>query len=140
VEACVACHRDGHTAAYEKSPHAALWKKELAGELPPGAGVSCASCHLPRDEYREPNSGARRVLVQHNQSDNLRPSEKMIRPVCMSCHGLGYSIDALADAKLVGNNFAGRPAAHVKSLDMVAQRVKELEEKRGRKKAPATAK
>jgi len=119
VEACTGCHRDGHTAAYERSPHHALWKKELAGELPPGSGVSCASCHLPRDEYRAPDLDAKRVLVQHNQSDNLRPSEKMIRPVCMSCHGLGFSTDALADAKLVQDNFLGQPRARVKSLEMV---------------------
>ena len=74
------------------------------------------------------------MLVQHNQSDNLRPSEKMIRPVCMSCHGLGFSIDALADAALAANNFTGRPRVHVKSLDMVAERMKELEEKRQAKK------
>jgi hypothetical protein len=137
VEACTGCHRDGHTAAYEKSPHYALWKKELAGEAPAGSGVSCASCHLPRDEYRVPGLDVKRVLVQHNQSDNLRPNEKMIRPVCMSCHGLGFSIDALADAKLVGDNFAGRPAARVKSLDMVAKRVRETEEGRRRKGAGA---
>ncbi len=101
MEACVGCHRDRHTEAYERSPHYALWKKELAGEAPAGSGVSCASCHLPRDEYRAPEGSVKRMLVQHNQNDNLRPSEKMIRPVCMSCHGLGYSIDALADAKLV---------------------------------------
>ncbi|MBI3041946.1 MAG: cytochrome c3 family protein [Betaproteobacteria bacterium] len=134
VEACTGCHRDGHTAAYERSPHHALWKKELAGELPPGSGVSCASCHLPRDEYRAPDLDAKRVLVQHNQSDNLRPSEKMIRPVCMSCHGLGFSTDALADAKLVQDNFLGQPRARVKSLEMVARRAKVVEAKRQARK------
>jgi formate-dependent nitrite reductase cytochrome c552 subunit len=134
VEACIACHRDEHTAAYQRSAHYLLWKKELAGEAPMGSGVSCASCHLPRVEHRAPDSSARRMLVQHNQSDNLRPSEKMIRPVCMSCHGLGFSIDALADAALVAKNFTGRPGVHVKSLDMVGERMKELEEKRQAKK------
>jgi formate-dependent nitrite reductase cytochrome c552 subunit len=137
VEACTGCHRDEHTAAYERSPHFALWKKELAGELPPGSGVSCASCHLPREEFRAPGMDAKRVLVQHNQNDNLRPSEKMIRPVCMSCHGLGYSIDALADSTLIQENFLGRPRVHVRSLDMVAERLKELEEKRAKRKAAA---
>ena len=137
VESCVGCHRDDHTAAYERSPHAALWKKELAGELPAGSGVSCASCHLPRDEYRVPGLDAKRVLVQHNQSDNLRPSEKMLRPVCLNCHGLGFATDALADAKLVRNNFLGQPGVHIKSLDMVAKRVKEIEEGRRKKEAGA---
>jgi len=138
VEACVGCHRDEHTAAYERSPHHALWKKELAGELPPGSGVSCASCHLPRVEHRVPDASAKRTLVQHNQSDNLRPNEKMIRPVCMSCHGLGFSIDALADTRLVRDNFAGKPAKHIQSLDMVARRVKEQAQKRG-SGSPASA-
>ena len=139
VEACVGCHRDRHTQAYERSPHFALWKKELAGAAPAGSGVSCASCHLPREEHRARDSGAKRILVQHNQNDNLRPSEKMIRPVCMSCHGLGYSIDALADSKLIQDNFLGQPRARVKSLDMAAQRLKELEEKRASRRAAAGA-
>ena len=89
--------------------------------------MSCASCHLPRTEYRAPDVGGKRILVQHNQNDNLRPNEKMIRPVCMSCHGLGYSVDAVADAALVLQNFLGKPRVHVKSHDMVAERVKEIE-------------
>lgn len=140
VEACVGCHRDEHTAAYERSPHYALWKKELAGEAEPGSGVSCASCHLPRDEYRVPGMDAKRVLVQHNQSDNLRPSEKMLRPVCMSCHGLGFATDSLADAKLVRSNFSGKPGVRIKSLDMVAKRVKAIEEGRRQKDAGAKRK
>lgn len=140
VEACVSCHRDEHTAAYQQSPHHELWKKELTGELPPGSGVSCASCHMPRDEYRPPGGGAKRVLVQHNQSDNLRPSEKMLRPVCMNCHGLGFATDALADRKLTSNNFRGEPGVHIRSLDMVAARAKELEEKRRLKDAAAKTK
>lgn len=132
VEACMSCHNDRHTQAYERSPHYALWKKELAGEVPPGSGVSCASCHLPRDDHRAPEGGAKRVLVQHNQNDNLRPNEKMIRPVCMSCHGLGYSVDALADAALVLENFLGKPRVQVKSHDMVGRRVREAEENRQR--------
>ena len=130
VEACVGCHRDEHTQAYERSPHYTLWKKELAGEAAAGTGVSCATCHLPREEYRQPGASAKRILVQHNQNDSLRPNEKMIRPVCMSCHGLAYSIDALADSVLVSKNFLGQPRTHVKSVDMVAQRIKELGDKR----------
>jgi formate-dependent nitrite reductase cytochrome c552 subunit len=132
VEGCTGCHRDEHTASYERSPHYALLKKEIAGEAPAGSGVSCASCHLPRIEHRAPDSGAKRMLVQHNQNDNLRPNEKMIRPVCMSCHGLGFSIDALADRRLVQDNFLGQPRVHVKSTDMVAERMKQLQEKRRR--------
>ena len=139
MQACAGCHRDEHTRAYEGSPHYALWKKELAGEAPAGSGVSCASCHMPRTELRVAGMDAKRTLVQHNQNDNLRPSEKMIRPVCMNCHGLGFSIDALADPALVANNFQGQPSAHNKSLAMVAARLKQIEKSRGRKAAPAQA-
>lgn len=132
VEACLGCHRDGHSLAYRESPHYTLWKKELAGELPAGGGVSCASCHLPRVEYRNEDIGLKRTLVQHNQNDTLQPNEKMIRPVCMTCHGLGYSIDALADVNLVGTNFTGKPRAHVDSLEMVVTRLRFVKEKRAR--------
>ena len=91
--ACLGCHDDSHSRAYTRSPHAELWLAEQSGALPAGSGVSCASCHMPRlvegDE----------VTVQHNQNDNLRPNEKMIRSVCMHCHGLPFSIDALSDER-----------------------------------------
>jgi hypothetical protein len=62
------------------------------------------------------------VLIQHNQNDNLRPNEKMLRGVCMQCHGLKFSIDALADTDLVQGNFNGKPALHIESLDMAERR------------------
>jgi hypothetical protein len=130
ADACMGCHADDHTQAYVDSPHHALWRKELAGEAPAGSGVSCASCHLPRIAHRSPEG--KRTLVQHNQNDTLRPNEKMLRPVCMNCHGLGFSIDALADPALIATQFRERPRAHIQSLDMVVQRLKELDEKRKR--------
>ncbi|MBX9811817.1 MAG: cytochrome c3 family protein [Burkholderiales bacterium] len=131
VEGCLACHNDRHSLAYRMSPHYALWLKEMSGEAPPGSGVACASCHLPRIAHK--SDDVSRMLVQHNQNDNLRPSEKMIRPVCMNCHGLGFTLDALADPGLVAGNFNGRPSRHVQSLDMAERRERELKEKkRGR--------
>ena len=79
-----------------------------------------ATCRAKSIASREPARSA--ILVQHNQNDNLRPNEKMIRPVCMSCHGLGYSIDALADSEARREQLP-RPAPHAREeLDMVAQR------------------
>ena len=63
--------------------------------------------------------------VQHNQNDNLRPNEKMIRPVCMQCHSLAFSIDALADEKLILNNFNGAASKHIPSIDWALERVDE---------------
>jgi hypothetical protein len=62
--------------------------------------------------------------VNHNQNDTLRPNEKMIRPVCMACHNLEFSIDALADKALIENNFSGQPSEHIPSIDWSLKRVK----------------
>ena len=121
VDACLSCHADEHTVAYADSPHYALWLAETSGESAPGSGVSCASCHLPRETRRI--AGADRIVVQHNQNANLRPNEKMIRDVCMACHSLALSIDALADAALIRRNFDGHPALHVRSIDMALSRI-----------------
>ena len=121
VDSCIACHDDEHSRNYAASKHAQLWRDELAGRAPARSGVSCASCHMPRVE-RELESGSRRVLVDHNQNDNLRPRDKMIRSVCENCHGLAFSIDALADRALVERNFDGLPAHHVESIDMAVKK------------------
>jgi len=122
AEACLECHDDNHSLAWPDSPHARLWQAEVAGRAAAGTGVSCATCHLPREVHRE--GDLRGARVQHNQNANLRPNEKMIRGVCLNCHGLGFSIDALADPALVQRNFTGQPAAHVESLDLAAARLK----------------
>jgi hypothetical protein len=122
VDTCLTCHADGHSLAYEGSPHADLWRRELATEVPEGSGVSCATCHMPRTEHRYQEYDFKTWFVQHNQNDTLRPSEKMIRPVCQSCHGVSFALDALADAQLVERNFNGAPSVHVPSVDMAVAR------------------
>jgi predicted CXXCH cytochrome family protein len=121
VESCLSCHDDAHTRAYKQSPHFGLWRRELTGQAAPGSGVSCATCHLPRETHKQ--EGRERVRVQHNQNANLRPNEKMVRDVCMNCHGLGLSLDALADTALMQRNFQGRPGRHLDTLDMVERRL-----------------
>ncbi|HVR35785.1 MAG TPA: cytochrome c3 family protein [Methylomirabilota bacterium] len=120
VDSCLACHDDAHSRAYRDSPHFALWRAELAGHAPPGSGVSCATCHLPRAFHRI--DGHEILRVEHNQNHNLQPNEKMIRSVCLHCHGLGFAIDALADVNLILNNFNGPPAVHIPSLELVGRR------------------
>jgi hypothetical protein len=119
-EACITCHDDRHSRAYLGSPHHAAWLRETGGASPPGSGVSCATCHLPRAERRV--GGETAVVVEHNQNANLRPNEKMLRSVCLNCHGLRFSLDALADAALVGANFTGRPARPVGAIEMATRR------------------
>ena len=116
VEACASCHDDPHTRAYFGSPHHRRWRAESAGTAPSGAGVSCATCHMTKSERR----GV--VTTSHNQNDSLRPNEKMIRPVCLDCHGLRFSLDALADPALIERNFTGRPDVRVQSIDWAVQR------------------
>jgi hypothetical protein len=53
----------------------------------------------------------------------------MIRQVCLRCHGLGFTIDALADADLIKRNFRGRPNVHIESLRLVKERSRELNKK-----------
>jgi mono/diheme cytochrome c family protein len=125
VEACLGCHADQHSKAYLGSPHHKLWQAELAGTAPKGSGVSCATCHMPRGSIEDDVTGLDRVVVNHNQSDSLRPNEKMIRPVCASCHGLAFTLDALADPALAQRNFAGRSVVHVESIDWALKRLKE---------------
>lgn len=117
VDSCLGCHADDHSRAYGGSPHAALYRDELLGSGATGSGVSCATCHMPREPMGE---GV--MVTEHNQNANLRPSDKMLRSVCNQCHGLSFSIDALADAELVQRNFIGKPKTHVASIDMAERR------------------
>jgi len=120
VESCLKCHADDHSRAYKASLHFRLWNEELKGQTK--AGVSCATCHLPREVIEK--GGIKRIVVQHNQNLNLRPNQKMIRSVCINCHGLGFSLDALVDAELVRHNFSEPPSIHIESLEMAEKRLK----------------
>ena len=122
VEACLGCHNDTHSRAYKGSVHYTLWLAEIEGRGAAGSGVSCATCHLPRQVASDTEAGAF-TLVEHNQNLNLRPNQKMIRSVCLHCHGLGFTLDTLVDRMLVNNNFTGDPAKHVQSLDMAKKRL-----------------
>jgi len=120
VESCLQCHNDSHSLAYKESTHYKLWVAELSGSAPAGTGVSCATCHMPRETHTR--GGITTVSVQHNQSLNLRPAEKMIRSVCITCHGLGFTLDSLADPQLGRRNFDGPPEHHNESIEMVLRR------------------
>lgn len=114
VQACLNCHDDRHSTSYSKSPHALTL--DLAD---PQQQVTCATCHLPSVK-----TGKDQWQIDHNQNTNLRPNEKMIRSVCMDCHGLSFTINALADRELINRNFAGQPAQHIPSVDWARQRNK----------------
>ncbi|CAA6819724.1 MAG: similar to NrfA-putative nitrite reduction protein [uncultured Thiotrichaceae bacterium] len=128
VESCLGCHADEHSLAYKDSPHYALWQKELSGELPEGSGVSCASCHMPRIDT-DVNDWMSRIVVSHNQNATLVPNEKMLRPACLHCHGLEFSINAISDTTLINNNFNGQPTFKTKSVDFAKEDQKRHEQK-----------
>ena len=112
AEACQQCHADAHSVSYQESSHAELWRQEVAGEAAAGTGVSCASCHLPR--LTDGDS----VWVNHDQNANLQPNESMARQVCQNCHGLEFSLSALADPTLLDTCYDRAPEVRTKSVDM----------------------
>ena len=118
VDACLNCHSDQHSQAFLSSPHGQLWQQTDDVNT---TAVSCATCHLPRESTSI--NGKEEWHVQHNQNANLRPNEKMIRGVCLNCHGLGFAIDALADQDLIDNNFNGKPSHHIPSIDWAKDRI-----------------
>jgi len=120
INACLECHNDEHSLAYKKSRHYKLVLEENAKALPELSGVTCATCHLPRQELRK--HGFKRIVVHHNQNDNLRPNEKMVRSVCMNCHGLQFSLESLADKKLINSNFQGVPSVTNEGFEMARKR------------------
>jgi hypothetical protein len=48
----------------------------------------------------------------------------MARNVCLDCHGLGFTLDSMADRALIESNFSGSPTVHVESIDWVVRRMK----------------
>ncbi len=128
VESCLGCHNDEHSQQFKQSKHFTLKSDALIAnghlnkETASDPIVTCASCHLPETEIE--HFGQKKTIVQHNQNHNLRPNEKMIRSVCLDCHSLRFSIDALADDTLIKNNFNDQPATHIQSIDMALEREK----------------
>lgn len=129
VDACMSCHDDSHTRSYRQSPHFRLWQAESEGNAAAGSGVSCATCHMPRKELS--HEGVTLVVAEHNQNANLRPNEKMLRSVCMNCHGLGFALDALADRELIEANFDDVPKEHVPSIDWAVRRINDNGDEEG---------
>jgi len=104
VDACLACHDDEHSRAFPKTKHFT-------------AGVTCATCHLPRMIVEA--AGKKRVAVAHDNSFTLHPRDTMGTLVCAKCHGVPFVLSTLHDPVLAQNNFAGRPATRHETLSMI---------------------
>lgn len=120
IDACLGCHEDEHSKGYRKSKHFKSYQLAQLKNSDTNSGVTCAGCHMPRIEIRE--HGEKRIFVDHNQNNTLRPNEKMVRTVCMNCHGLKFSLESLADADLINNNFVGLPKMENKGFAMARER------------------
>lgn len=129
TEACLKCHADDHSLAYQNTSHAGLWVAELDGEGPTGSGVSCATCHLPR------LIGDDGVFVNHDQNASLRPNETMARQVCLSCHSLEYSLSALADPAGKASCYGNEPEVRIESVQMAHDWFEKQDAKRRARKA-----
>ena len=114
VDSCLTCHNDTHSLNYQNSKHAQLFLAE--GELPrpSSASVTCATCHLPRHE-----SASGTVLVNHNNTFTLLPRDRMVKEVCLNCHGMEYGYNSIFDDELVEANFARPPNQTLQTLEMV---------------------
>lgn len=110
--ACIDCHAGRHVESWADSPHGELWRAEIRGEAPPGSGVSCATCHMPRVE----DSASGRVVPRHDSNANLRPNQLMVTSVCTHCHGVRFSLNALADPEQVDAGFRVPPVVRDHSI------------------------
>ncbi|MEO0508914.1 MAG: cytochrome c3 family protein [Verrucomicrobiota bacterium] len=119
VDACLNCHNDEHSLAYKNSKHFQLFVQSKQGLRSDREAVSCATCHMPRVERSK--FGESFTIVDHNQNNSLRPNEKMVRSACINCHGLQFSLNALADDELIKRNFQGMPTTFVDSLEMARE-------------------
>ena len=117
VDACLTCHNDNHSLNYQNSRHAELFA--ASKELPrPGPGaVSCSTCHLPRETHGQGDSQA--VKVNHNNTYNLKPQDRMVGDVCMNCHGIEYSYNSIFDPELVEANFDRPPTLEMETFDLM---------------------
>lgn len=113
---CLDCHNDQHSKNYENSPHGGLHKKYLNGKIDENRDVTCITCHMYRLEqsYGQENNA---LVLTHNVNYNLRPNEKMIRPVCINCHSLQFAFDSLSDYSVILSNFSISPSKKVKTIE-----------------------
>lgn len=133
VDACLTCHNDNHSLNYKNSKHAETVFARSVGRpaddqvghlgdlvLPrPGAeAVTCATCHLPRTAQKR-GDGMLLVKVNHNNTYNLKPQDRMVGDVCMSCHGVEYSYNSIFDDDLVEANFDRPPTLALETFNLM---------------------
>ena len=117
VDACLSCHNDTHSLNYENSTHASMFAADRSLPRPSETSVSCATCHLPRHQIK---SGDGLITqVNHNNTYTLLPRDRMVKEVCMNCHGVEYSYNSIFDDALVEANFDKPPHLSLETFDLV---------------------
>lgn len=122
VDSCLTCHRDNHSLNYKSSPHGTIFRDIGTLPRPNQDAVTCATCHLPREVSGD------KVLVNHNNTYTLKPGDRMVKEVCMNCHGLEHAYNSIFDDELVEANFARPPTQKLPTFQLV----RDLEKKRSR--------
>ena len=123
VDSCLTCHSDNHSLNYKNSPHATIFREIGTLPRPNKDSVTCATCHLPREVSGD------NVLVNHNNTYTLKPRDRMVKEVCMNCHGVEHSYNSIFDDELVEANFARPPNQKLQTFQLV----RDLEKKRSGK-------
>ena len=122
VDACLTCHNDNHSLNYKNSQHGKAVFAAIADNptlpRPDDTMVTCSTCHLPRTAQKK-GDGSLLVKVNHNNTYNLKPRDRMVGDVCMNCHGVEYSYNSIFDDELVEANFDRPPTLEHPSFDLV---------------------
>lgn len=113
VDSCLSCHNDTHSLNYKNSRHYELFASQGILPRPNNESVTCAACHLARQEYEG------EIHVNHNNTYNLLPRDRMVKDVCINCHGMAYSYNSIFDNELVENNFARPPNLELETIEMI---------------------
>lgn len=113
VDSCLTCHNDNHSLNYKNSVHAQDFFNSVELVRPLATSVTCAACHLPRQQQGET------VLVNHNNTYTLLPRDRMVKEVCLNCHSVEYSYNSIFDEELVESNFDHPPDLELKTFDLV---------------------
>ena len=123
TDSCLTCHNDNHSLNYQNSPHAKIVSNLDSLPRPNSQAVTCATCHLPRNKVGET------VLVNHNNTYTLEPRDRMVKEVCLNCHGVEHAYNSIFDDELVEANFARLPTQEMQTFELV----RALEKKRSSK-------
>ncbi len=108
LETCLDCHNDEHSLAYKNSLHFKTLNDSREDHKKALSGVSCATCHFPRESIEVGKQLY--THVQHNVNRDSNKIKKFARTVCLQCHSLKFSLNSLNDKAVLKSNFSEQPA------------------------------